>query len=333
VLDLAEKIDTYLDRDVPRQDIALSYIYYVPESMFLVFPAAVLVATVYSVGTFTRHSEIAAAKASGISFYRFVRPILLGSIVAAALNVVIGELAPRSSERRRELLREHTVRVDTIRHNFAFSAEYGRVYKAGRLNSRGGNVEDLQIERRGRGLDYPTYVITSKQASYLPTKQGDAGWLLRDGYMHIIPDSAPVRTFAFRAMIDNQFRERPMDLMANPRAPQEMRFQELGRFIAALERSGGDANVLRVERMLKIAIPVTCIIIAFFGAPMATSSQRGGAAFGIGLSLITTVLFLLLIQLTKAVGSKGLIPPDLSAWIPNVLFLIISLILMARVRT
>jgi lipopolysaccharide export system permease protein len=85
--------------------------------------------------------------------------------------------------------------------------------------------------------------------------------------------------------------------------------------------------------MLKIAIPVTCIIIAFFGAPMATSSQRGGAAFGIGLSLITTVLFLLIIQLTKAVGSKGLIPPDLAAWIPNVLFLFISLILMARVRT
>ena len=41
---------------------------------------------------------------------------------------------------------------------------------------------------------------------------------------------------------------RPADLMAMPRAPQEMRYAELSRFIKSLERSGGDANVLRVER-------------------------------------------------------------------------------------
>jgi len=62
--------------------------------------------------------------------------------------------------------------------------------------------------------------------------------------------------------------------MVNPKAPQEMGYEELGRFIAAVERSGGDANKLRVERMLKIAIPVTCVIIMLFGAPLATSTQR-----------------------------------------------------------
>ena len=35
-----------------------------------------LFATVFSIGTFTRYSEITAAKASGISFYRFIAPIL-----------------------------------------------------------------------------------------------------------------------------------------------------------------------------------------------------------------------------------------------------------------
>jgi lipopolysaccharide export LptBFGC system permease protein LptF len=55
--------------------------------------------------------------------------------------------------------------------------------------------------------------------------------------------------------------------------------------------SGGDANELRVERALKLAIPITCIIIALFGAPLATSTQRGGAAYGIGISLATTVIF------------------------------------------
>src|SRR5437762_9467114 len=78
-----------------------------------------------------------------------------------------------------------------------------------------------------------------------------------------------------------------------------MGFRELGRFIASMERSGADVNELRVERMLKIAIPITCIVILLFGAPLATSTQRGGAAYGVGLSLATTVIFLMLIQLTK----------------------------------
>ncbi|HYD51830.1 MAG TPA: LptF/LptG family permease [Gemmatimonadaceae bacterium] len=337
ILDLAEKIDNYLARDVPRQDIALSYLYFIPESMFLVFPAAVLFATVFSVGTFTRHSEITAAKASGISFYRFVRPIFLGAVVAAALNLVVGELAPPASERRRELLRETTARADSTRHNFAFAAEYGRVYKAGMLDRVKGRIDNIQIERKGQGLDYPTYVVVAKEARFLPTRSGEAGWLLQNGQLHIMADSAgrnqPIQTMSFGAMIDNRFRERPLDLTARPRDPEEMRFEELGRFITALERSGGNANKERVSRVLKIAIPVTCLIIALFGAPLATSSQRGGAAYGIGLSLVTTVVFLLLIQLTRSIGGTGLMPPDLAAWVPNALFLVLGVVLLARVRT
>ena len=112
-----------------------------------------------------------------------------------------------------------------------------------------------------------------------------------------------------------------------------MTFAELTRFIRALERSGADVNLLKVERMLKIAIPVTCIVIALFGAPLATSSQRGGAAFGVAISLATTVLFLVLIQLTKAIGGKGLMEPELAAWMPNMLVGLIAVVLLFRVRT
>ena len=44
-------------------------------------------------------------------------------------------------------------------------------------------------------------------------------------------------------------------------------------------------------------------------------------------------VFLLAIQLTKAFGGKGLISPELAAWIPGMAFAAIGLVLMARVRT
>ena len=90
---------------------------------------------------------------------------------------------------------------------------------------------------------------------------------------------------------------------------------------------------LRVELMLKIAVPMTCVLIAMFGAPLATSTQRGGTAFGVAVSLGTTVAILVLIQLTKAVGKSGLVSPELAAWFPNILVGAAAVVLLARVRT
>jgi lipopolysaccharide export system permease protein len=330
VIDLTDHLQSYLDRNLPRVDIALSYVYWMPQSLFMALPAAVLFATVFSIGSFTRHSEITAAKASGISFYRIAAPILLGALLAAMIDIVVAEVVPITDARRSDLLQESKVGTGTQRYNFTYAGEYGRVYKAQMLDADKGTLDKMQIERKGNGPDYPTVLISAASATYrAPLKI----WTLDKGEMHIIRDSTSNFTMSFGAMLDSKMTEQPLDLMAKPRNPQEMRFRELTRFIEALERSGGNADVLRVERMLKIAIPVTCLVIALFGAPLATSTQRGGTAYGIGVSLATTVTFLMLIQLTKAVGGKALITPDVAAWLPNALFAIVGLVLLLRVRT
>lgn len=329
IIDLTDHLQTYLDRNLPRADIAMSYVYWMPQSMFLAMPAAVLFATVFAIGNFTRHAEVTAAKASGISFYRLIAPILVGALLATGLDLVVAELVPVTDARRNDLLGESRIGSGTQRTNFAYAAEYGRVYKAQNLDVTSGTLDKLQIERKGNGVDYPTVLISAAGAKY--AQKG--GWTIQQGEMHVIRDSTPSLDLSFGSMRDRHMTEQPSDLMAKPRDPQEMRFAELSRFIHSLERSGGDANLLRVERALKIAIPVTCLIIALFGAPLATSTQRGGTAYGIGISLATTITFLMLIQLTKAVGKGGLLPPDIAAWLPNAAFMVVGLILLARVRT
>ena len=204
------------------------------------------------------------------------------------------------------------------------------MYKAQTLDAQAGTIDKLQIERKGNGPDYPTVLISSQGATYSPTLRK---WTLRQGEMHVIADTLGDLTVSFESMTDRRMTEQPADMMARQRNPQEMRYRELTRFIRALERSGGDANVLRVERALKIAIPITCLVIALFGAPLATSTQRGGTAYGIGVSLATTIIFLLMIQLTKAIGGKAIITPDVAAWLPNTLFAVVGLVLLVRVRT
>ena len=329
IFDLTDNLDTYLNRQLTQTDLLLSYVYWLPDSVFLILPAAVLFATVFSIGGLTRHSEITAAKASGISFYRVIAPIFAGALLATVAGLVLGELAPFANRKRQELLRADQFAGGNERFNFAYAAEQGRVYKIAALRVNERTVHGIDIERKGAGPEYPSYVLSATSGSYEPER----GWLLKQGVMHVIPDTSRNITFTFDSARARYFNQRPVELTASPKAPEEMRFAELGRFIRAMERSGADVNQLRVERMLKIAVPVTCIVILLFGAPLATSTQRGGAAYGIGISLATTMIFLVLIQLTKAIGSKGLLPPDLAAWIPSILFGVTGTYLFLRVRT
>ena len=329
IIDLTDNLDKYLGQHLTWGRIALSYLYWLPDSMFMVLPAAVLFATVFAIGALTRHSEITAAKASGISFYRFIAPIFVGAVIATLLGLVLGELAPITNKKRMEILQGNQVNFGNDRYNFAYAADGGRVYKIGALHQVESSLEGIVIERKGKGPDYPSYVLSANSGRYKPA----TGWVLKAGALHIIPDTLHNLTFSFDSLVDRHFTEPPKQLTLAHKAPTDMGFRELGRFIASMERSGADVNELRVERMLKIAIPITCIVILLFGAPLATSTQRGGAAYGVGLSLATTVIFLMLIQLTKGIGGKGMIPADLAAWLPSIIFGLVGAVLFARVRT
>ena len=329
IIDLTDNLDTYLDRNLSTASIALSYLYWLPDSMFMVLPAAVLFATVFSIGSFTRHSEITAAKASGTSFHRFTAPIYVGALLAAGLGLLLAELVPVTNARRQDLLQTRRHQVGNDRFNFAYAAQGGRVYKVGSLNVSEGLMGGVEIERPGGGPEYPSYIIAASGGQW----RGGDGWVLRDGSLHILPDTATNLTFAFDSVLDRRITQRPVELTATAKAPEDMGWRELGRFIAAMERSGGDVNKLKVDRMLKLAIPLTCVIIAMFGAPLATSTQRGGAAYGVGISLAITVFFLILIQLTRAVGEKGIVSPNLAAWIPSAIFAVVGTVLIVRVRT
>ncbi|MBV9880645.1 MAG: LptF/LptG family permease, partial [Gemmatirosa sp.] len=331
VIDLVDNLPKLLNRHLTKAEVAISYFYWLPETMFNVLPAAVLFATVFTIGAVTRHSEITAAKASGISFYRFILPIVLGAMVAMVLGLGIGELAPRWNAKRLAIIKDPGTRSaeGSTRVRFAFAGEGGRVYKATQLSVDSGSLTGLEIERKGNGADYPGVLVAAGTARW----RANRGWTLRQGSYHVLPNDTTDLAFAFDSLVDHQMTERPRDLMLTPKAPEDMNYAELGRFITAQERSGADVNGLRVARMLKITIPVTCVIILLFGAPLATSTQRGGAAFGVGLSLGTTVIFLVLIQLTRAIGGKGLVQPELAAWIPSAIFGLTGLVLLARTRT
>ena len=148
----------------------------------------------------------------------------------------------------------------------------------------------------------------------------------------MLPDGQAL-TMGFGELRLRAFKQAPRDLLTEPKNPEEMTFAELGRYIASLRNSGNNTKKLEVQQAVKLALPAACLIIALFGAPLAVSAPRAGAAVGIAISLGTTLAYLLMINLSLAVGASGVMEPLVAAWVPNAIFLAIGAWLMVRVRT
>lgn len=333
LIQVTDRVGRLLERDLTAGTIALSYLFTIPESMAQMIPAACLFATVFTIGPLARNSELTAAKASGQSFHRLIRPLVLASAAASVFSFVMSEVATRASARSLELQKERQVQSITTKYSFVYRGAGNWLYTVRSLDTEAHRMEGLVIERHGEGPDFPTLAVVADSAIYSDTLPGPDRWRFHVGSSHILGDSGVVATFQFRQMRLRAVTQRPRDLLVEAKDPKEMDWRELGAYVDAMRRSNNDTRKLEVERAMKLAIPATCFVIALFGAPMAMTAPRAGAAFGIAISLGTTVGYLLLVNLFRAAGIAGVLNPQAAAWLPNVLFLLVALVLLRKVRT
>ncbi len=330
VIDLTDSVDNYLAEGASTVEILLHYVFQLPYQSLLAFPIAALLAAVFTVATMTRHFETTAAKAGGISFYRLIAPMLLAGVAVSLLALMLTEVVPRTNRMSEEALGQERSRTSTIRRGFVYRGNAGRVYRVGMLDTEQGSLGEVQVQREGTGYDYASYQVSARGGRWI---EPDGRWVLERGRLRLLPELSHTATFRFDELWQRSFSESPEALLAEPKDPEEMGYFELGRFIEAIQRSGGDAKELIVERALKIAFPFTCFIIVLFGAPLGHTTRRGGPTVSVGVALGVTIFFLMFVRVSQALGAGGVVPPKLAAWIPNIVFFVAGLWLMKRVQT
>src|SRR5687767_11946856 len=211
LINLTDTLNRLLDRGLTMREITISYIYSIPENLFLVMPAAVLFATVFTVGAMGRHSELTAAKAGGQSFHRLMRPICIAGACASVLAFIVGELAPGATARQLEIQEAKQSRPTRTRFNFVYRGDAGWVYTIRSLDVATRQLKQLMLERQGTGLTYPGLVLTADSASYDDARKI---WRLRQGTSRIIAGPARQASFNFRSMRLRALNQSPGDLLA-----------------------------------------------------------------------------------------------------------------------
>lgn len=325
--DLTERLDDYLDAGLTVPEVAWGYVFNIAEYLIWSFPIAGLIAAVFTVHGMTTHREILAAKAGGVSFHRLIAPILVLGFLLTGVALAATDLVPISKRRASEILQQRPSR--DWRANFTYQTEEGDLLTVQRLELDQGRMTGIGFHRAStETVDSTIVMLEANQAVW-----DSLGWAFEGGTLRRVWADGGESATRFETLRLPVLDETPRDLMQEVRDEEEMTYAELDRQARMLERSGGNAAKLRVKREQKLAIPVATFVIILFGAPLATSAKRGGAAYGIGISLGSTILYLLLFKVAAGFGSSGAISPLQAAWAPNVVFFLAGLGLLARVRT
>ena len=87
-----------------------------------------------------------------------------------------------------------------------------------------------------------------------------------------------------------------------------------------------------VEIQKKAAIATACLVFALLGAPIALRFQRGGVGLVIGLSVAVFSVYYIGLIGGEELGNRLIVSPFFAMWTPNLLFAVVGLIGLWRIR-
>ena len=125
VVDVFEKLDSFLDNKVPLPVVIHFYLVSVPGIVTMVLPMSMLLSCLLALGQVGRHNELTAMQAAGIGLTRAVLPLFLFALFVSASVFTANEtVMPKLNAIRNKIYRgdikKESLEGATVRTNLAY---------------------------------------------------------------------------------------------------------------------------------------------------------------------------------------------------------------------
>ncbi len=306
-----------------------------PYFLYHTLHLCVLLTVLVTFGILQRNNEIVAMKATGISIYRIVVPVMVMAIFMAVGLFVFDQIYLPHANKRQDALRNQIkgkpaqtyLRPDR-QWIFGQNSDiyYYQFFDSDR--DRFANITVFQFDPVSFEI---TRRISAARAHWEPDLNR---WIFQQGWERSLRGAAIENFQEFEVSTFPQFSEPPgyfkKELI---QSSDEMSFRELQRYIKDLQQSGFDVVRLRVQLQKKLAFPIITLVMALLAVPFSLSSGRRstltGAAWAVGIALV----YLVVAGLFEALGNLSQLPAALAAWSPDLIFALVGGYLMLRVPT
>lgn len=294
------------------------FIYRLPAIVVYIFPMATLLASLLAFSRLSGESEIIAFRASGLSLYRLMVPVLFLGLLVSLLNLSFSEIVvPEANQAAKNLLVETGAKHQPKLQKNVFVPEMERgtlrrIFYADTLKDN--IMQNVIVQEFNNGQ--LSQIITARAAQWQPDKDA---WLFQTGIIYLLADTGEYKHLIKFKEQSLAFKYRPEDFFSGDKNPEEMTIRELSGFINLKKKMGVAVTDFLIQLNMKLAIPFASLVFALLGAPLGISPRRASSSIGLGLSIIVIFLYYILTFLSLAIGELNIISPALAAWLPNLI--------------
>lgn len=310
--------------------------YFAPQFKWFA-PACLMLATLYTMWNFCRHSEIIAMRANGIGFFTIVQPLLLVAMLVAALTYYVNESFVPVNSQWAMNFRSAKFKIAEMENSgktvFRNPVE-DRTWDIGAIVSPDATVltnVTVAVDRKDSGAR----LFTIKA----PTVEWrDGAWYFRNPKLihysvsgEEVPSPAPLAdAVTYR---DFGFTETPRDFLLQNRNDMFYSIADRERYLEMNPVLDEDVKrEFRYNIFAQRLAPLACLVITLFAIPAGVATGRQSVFKGVLGALAMFFAFYALTIACMVAAQTGFMPPMPAAVIPHALFFVIGLVLFYRQR-
>jgi len=326
IFDLSEKIDKFVAKAVPINEIVFDYFGgFIPWIINSFSPLFVFLSAIFFTSKLASNSEIVAMLAGGISFRRLMAPYMFSAAVICGLSLILGlYIIPPANEQRLAFENKY-IKQQSItgggKGNLHYQLSPGEFVYVGQFSTASNTIFGFSLERMENNQ-----LMSKLSATSAAWDSTFGGWRLHNYYIRdFYGESEVVRT---GKQLDTIIGLRIEDFYRRANSVESLNGRDLNDMIAT-QKMRGDKEVNRtlIEKNNRLAMPFSAFILTIIAVSLSSRKKRGGLGLNIGIGLAISFAYILFMRFSSMFVYKGGMSPALACWLPNIVFAGVAAIL------
>lgn len=332
VIDLSQKLGRLEDNgSTPMEALIQFYPYWAVWLVNTFLPVAVFISVIYFTSRLTMQTEIVAAQAGGISFYRITKPYLFVAAAIALSSLFVNNFA----------LPWANIKKNKYQYEYLLSSSKNReYYERQKISSQISKDEYIfalnydRVEKRGNNFVYQKFdgEVLKEQliASSFSWGSDDSVYVLRNVNTRIVLSEFR-DSIDYHTSLERRFSATPDEILPEGYVAETMNSFELNRFIENQKFKGSASiNAYLNELHQRNSSPFSAFILTVLALSLSSRKRRGGIGVNLALGVLLAFFYIFFNQISLTYSTQGFVSPVVAAWGPNLIFGILTLVVYLK---
>ncbi len=326
IFDISEKLDDFLKNHATMKDIVFQYYAgFIPFYLNFLSPLINFIAVIFFTAKMADQTEIVPILSGGASFNRFLRPYFISSTVVFLITLIFNLfIIPETNRLKIDFENKFVNTKDAARTNVHLQLDKNTyIYlESYDKNQRTGYRFSLE---KFNGDDLKQKLIADRVTwDSVKRKWGIENYSVR--YVNGLKEQ-----MVYGVRKDTVLDMRPSDFETRDNIYSAMNYRELNDRIQKEKIRGAGVMVfMRLEQYKRWIYPLSTYVLTLIGVSLSSRKVRGGIGLPLGIGIFLSFAYIVFIQFSNVFAIKGVLPPQISILIPNILFGTLGIYLLRK---